>query len=60
MAANYCFQEISALAYGSIFGLKGSITAFTAPRSAIINIYLLIKSSKYWPLVALINIYNLK
>jgi len=47
MATNYCFQEISALAYNSVFGLKGLVTAFTAFRSAVINIYLLIKSSKY-------------
>jgi len=35
------------VAYSSVFSLKGSVTAFAAPRSATINIYLLIKSSKY-------------
>jgi hypothetical protein len=33
--------------------------AFAAPGSATINIYLLIKSSKYWPLVTLIEIRSL-
>jgi len=33
--------------------------AFATSRSAITNIYLLIKSSKYWPFVTLINICNL-
>ena len=59
MAVNYYFQEILALAWGSVFGLKGLVIAFAAPRSAIVNIYLLIKSSKYWPLVAFIDIYSL-
>jgi len=47
IAANYYFHKISALAYSSVFGLKGSVTAFATLRSAITNIYLLIKSSKY-------------
>ena len=59
MAANYCFQEISALACGSVLGSKGSVTAFAAPRSAATNIYLLIESSEYWPLVALVDIHSL-
>jgi len=59
MAASYYFYKILALTYSSVFGLKGSITVFAALRSAVTNIYLLIKSLKYWPLVALINIYSL-
>jgi len=59
MAVSHCFYKISALAYGSVFGLKGSVIVFAAPRSAVTNIYLLIKSLEYWPLVTLINIYSL-
>jgi len=47
IAVSHYFQKILALAYGSVFGLKGSVIAFAAPRSAATNIYLLIKSSKY-------------